>query len=276
MSERVEVTDLVAEARALDPDRTTCVMLGEPGDRPLLLALVLLNAELARIPELVREPLVGMIRYQWWHDSLVAAATGRGTARVPLLEPLAAAFAAGRLDPAQVDDLVTAREAELDRLQPDDLAALEAFAAATSGALHRQMALACGGRPLEVRAALLVGTGFALVGLARAVGHHRTQDRVLLPADLLAAEAVTVDDILAARAAGELDRVTGRILERAEALLAEARTLGPFRRRLLPALLPARLARRQASRLRRAPKAPESRDAWSVPDLVWGWLSRRV
>ncbi len=270
------MSDLITEARTLDPDRTMCVMLGEPGDRPLLLALVLLNAELARVPELVREPLAGMIRYRWWHDSLVAAATGQGTVRVPLLEPLAAAFATGRLDPAEVDDLVTAREAEIDRLQPDDLAALEAFAAATSGALHRLMALASDGRPEEARAARLVGTGFALVGLVRAVGHHRAQGRVFMPADLLAAEAVTVDDILAARAAGELDKVAKQILERAQVLLAEARTLGPFRRRLLPALLPARLARRQARRLRRAPTAPESRDAWSVPDLLWGWLSRRV
>lgn len=268
--------DLLQEARSLDPDRTMCVMLGEPADRPLLLALVLLNAELARIPELVQEPLAGRIRYQWWHDSLLASAAGTATPRVPLLRPLAAAFARGLLDPAVVADLVAAREAELDRLQPEDLAAVEAFAAATSGALHGLMARACGGSALETGTAEAVGTGFALVGLVRAIGHHRAQGRVLLPADLLAAEAVSVDDILAARAAGELDRVTERILDRAEALLAGAAARGPFRRRLLPGLLPARLARRQARRLRRAPMAPASRDAWSVPDLVWSWLWRRI
>lgn len=272
----MDTADLLAEARALDPDRTLCVMLGAPADRPLLLALVLLNAELARIPELVSEPLAGRIRYQWWLDSLAAAAAGRAAHRVPLLAPLAAAFADGRLDPAAVEALVTAREAELDRLQPENLAALEAYLAASAGALHRLMARACDGSPSEVEAAGDVGIGFALVGLVRALGRERARGRVPLPADLLAAEGVGVDDILAGRAADALDRMSAGLLERAEALLAQAAVLAPFRRRVLPALLPARLARRQARRLRRAPAALPSRDAWTVPDLLWGRLRRRI
>ncbi|MEZ5862442.1 MAG: squalene/phytoene synthase family protein [Geminicoccaceae bacterium] len=270
----MDVADLVTEARALDPDRTLCVMLGEAGDRPLLLALVLLNAELARIPELVSEPLAGRIRYQWWLDSLGAAAVGGATGGVPLLAPLAAAFAAGRLDPAAVEALVTARETELDRLQPENLEALEGYLAASAGALHRLLAEACDGSPPEIEAAGAVGIGCALVGLVRALGRERA--RGLLPADLLAAEGVGVADILAGRSREALDRLSARLLERAEVHLARAAARAPFRRRVLPALLPARLARRQARGLAGARSAPSSRDAWTVPDLIWGWVRRRI
>lgn len=272
----MDTKDLLAEARALDPDRTLCVMLGEPADRPLLLALVLLNAELARIPELVSEPLAGRIRYQWWLDSIAAAAGGNRVDRVPLLAPLAAGFAAGRIDVAAVEALVLARESELDRLQPENLEALEAYLAASAGALHRLMARACDGSPAEIEAAGEVGIGCALVGLVRALGRERAQMQVPLPADLLAAAGVGIDDIMAGRAVEALDRVSGGLLERAKARLTQAAAHAPFRRRALPALLPARLARRQARRLGRAPAAPASRDAWSVPDLIWGWLRRRI
>lgn len=272
----MDTADLLAEARALDPDRTLCIMLGEPADRPLLLALVLLNAELARIPDLVSEPLAGRIRYQWWLDSLAAAASGSTVGRVPLLVPLAAAFADGRLDPAALEALVIAREAELDHLQPENLAALEAYLAASTGALHRLMAQACDGSPSEVEAAVDVGIGSALVGLVRALGHERPRGRVPLPADLLDAEGVGVDEILTGRADEALERLSGQLLERADAHLAQAAARAPFRRRVLPALLPARLARRQARRLGHAPAASPSRDAWTVPDLIWGWLRRRI
>ncbi len=272
----MDTTDLLAEARALDPDRTLCVMLGQPADRPLLLALVLLNAELARIPELVSEPLAGRIRYQWWLDSIAAAAGGDRVDRVPLLAPLAAGFADGRLDAVAVEALVMARESELDRLQPENLEALEAYLAASVGELHRLMARACEGSAGEIEAAGEVGVGCALVGLVRALGQERARTRVPLPADLLEEAGVGVDDIMAGRAAEALDRTSARLLERAEVRLAQAATRAPFRRRVLPALLPARLARRQARRLRHAPAIPLSRDAWTVPDLIWGWLRRRI
>ncbi len=274
-TERMATADLLAEARALDPDRTLCIMLGEPADRSLLLALVLLNAELARIPAAVSEPLAGHIRYQWWLDSIAAAAAGR-VDRVPLLAPLAAGFAEGRVDPTAVEALVMARETELDRLQPENLEDLEAYLAASTGALHRLMAGACDGSAAEVDAAAEVGIGCALVGLVGALGREGAVAQRVLPADLVAEEGVSVDDIMAGRAAEALDRTCARLLERAEARLAEAAARAPFRRRALPALLPARLARRQARRLAQVPAAPPARDAWSVPDLIWGWLRRRI
>ncbi len=277
------VQNLVDEARKLDPDRTLAVAMATPVDRPLLAALVLFNAELARIPEVVREPLAGMIRYQWWRDMLAGTAAGvapaEGRSPHPLLPPVVAGLTDGRLRAAPLAALIDAREAELDRLQPADLDALDAYAAATSGALHALMAEVVGADAPTIEVARRAGTGFALVGILRAIGFHQAQGRILLPADLVEREAIDATDILAARNEEALERVFAAILARAQAHLEAVAHAGPFDRRALPALLPARLAARQAARLARlgpAAVALPMRDAWTVPDLLWRWLIRRI
>ena len=270
---------LIDEARKLDPDRTLAVALAEPADRPLLAALVLFNAELARIPEVVSEPMAGMIRYQWWRDAMGRAVLGEGAALHPLMPPLIEALALGRLRHAALEALIDAREAELDRLQPEDLDALDAYAAQTSGALHGLMAEVLGADARAVEAARRAGNAYALVGLLRAIGFHQAQGRVLLPADLVEREGIDAGDILAARNEEALARVFALILERARAHLAAAAAAGPFARRVLPSVLPARLALRQLRRLEaggpHAATAP-GRDAWTVPDLLWRWFIRRI
>jgi phytoene/squalene synthetase len=271
--------DLIDEARRLDPDRALGLAFAAAEDRPLLAALILFNAELARIPEVVREPMAGMIRYQWWRDAVARAAEGRDTGRHPLLGPLAEGLATGRVDRAALEALTEAREAELDRLQPEDLDALEAYARATSGALHELLARASAGDARTVAAAGRVGIGFALTGFVRAIGFHQQQGRILLPAALVERHGIDTADILAARNAEALAKVTGAILARAREHLVAAAAAGPFPRRALPALLPARLALRQVRRLERdgplAAAAP-ARDAWTVPDLLWRWLIRLI
>lgn len=277
-------TTLIDEAQKLDPDRALALAFAQPADRPALAALVLFNAELARIPEVVREPIAGMIRYQWWRDAIERAARGDGGALHPLLPPLVDALAAdnagpGRLRSAPLMALIEAREAELDRLQPADLDALETYAAATSGRLHALMAEVAGGDAPTIEAARRVGSGYALVGVLRAIGFHQLQGRVLLPADLVEQAAIDPSDILAARNEAALARVMDAILARAGDHLAAAARAGPFARRVMPALLPARLAARQArllAKLGPGGAAAPMRGASTVPDLLWRWMIRRL
>ena len=276
--------DLLTEARRLDPDRSLALAFAEPGDRPLLSSLVLFNAELARIPELVNEPMAGMIRYQWWHDAVSDAADATAGDRSalgqhPVLPALAAGLADGQLDRGMLVALIEAREAELDRLQPADLGTLEAYTKATSGRLHQVLARACDGDEQTLALAEQAGIGFALVGLVRALRFHAAQGRLLLPADLVGDAAVTPEAILAAGNAEALARAAGAVLERAQEHLEAVRRAGRLPRRVLPALLPAVLARRHARRL--AAVGPlgdtaESRDGWAVPALLWHWLRRRL
>ena len=121
--------------------------------------------------------------------------------------------------------------------------------------------------------------GFALVGLVRALRFHAAQGRLLLPADLLAGGEVTPEAILAQGNEEALARAAGAVLERAQEHLEAVRNVGRLPRRVLPALLPAVLARRHARRLAAAGPlggAAEARDGWAVPALLWHWLRRRL
>ena len=94
---------LAGELRRLDPDRCLTVLAAPPpppAAEPLL-ALYLLNAELARSAEVSRGPLLAGLRLKWWHDALADAAAGRPREQ-PVLQALAAPLADGRLPLAVV------------------------------------------------------------------------------------------------------------------------------------------------------------------------------
>lgn len=63
--------------------------LSAPGDnQPGLLALLALQAELARIPSVVSEPMLGRIRVQWWMDVMPSVVNG-GALSHPVAQALA-------------------------------------------------------------------------------------------------------------------------------------------------------------------------------------------
>ena len=69
------------QARIHDPDRALSALFAPEPARGALLALLAFNAEIERVPRMVREPILGQIRLQWWRDAL-AAQRSSGVARV--------------------------------------------------------------------------------------------------------------------------------------------------------------------------------------------------
>src|SRR2546423_10115237 len=75
--------------RAADRDRFLTTLFAPAEHRPALLALYAFNLEVARVREIVHEPLAGEIRLQWWNDVLEGERRRAGARR-----PVAAAPAA--------------------------------------------------------------------------------------------------------------------------------------------------------------------------------------
>ena len=243
-----------ALARAADYDRYLSAVFAPAARREALFALIAFNHEVARIPEAVSEPMLGRIRLQWWREVLEAVAAGEPTRRHEVAVPLAEAIRVCNLDRALFDELLDAREGDLEADGPADLATLEGYAAATGGSLTRLMLQATGvdsGPALEV--GRQVGTAWALIGTIRAAPRAAAQGRVMLPADLLADAGITADDLGAGRAFDRLATIAEPVGRRAKALLHAARQS----RRSVPrqgrgVLLIARLADLYLARLRRA------------------------
>ena len=112
-SEGRHVPDTVrAAARAGEPDRYLAALLAPGGLSADLVALAAFSAELHRARDVVREPLMGEIRLQWWRDALPALARGERTAN-PVADALGAAMLRHNLMPAQLEPSIEARSLEL-------------------------------------------------------------------------------------------------------------------------------------------------------------------
>lgn len=255
-----------AQVRRYDRDRFVTGLFAPPEQREDLYALYAFNLEMAKLREVVREPMMGQIRLQWWRDAVSAMAQGAAAPPHPVAEPLAGVVRRHGLDEVLLQRLIDGREADLDDGPPADMAALLRYAEDTAATLS-QLGLAVLGavHPASGDAARQVGIAWALTGLLRAVPFHAALGRVALPHALLAAHGVNAGALLAGKPQPGLAAVAREIAAAARHHLAAARALRPqVERRALPVLLPARLASRYLAALERA--GHDLLDtAWSVP-----------
>ena len=180
--------DLTEATRAqlvqADPDRVRAAQLAAPDDRRALMAVYAFHAELAKVPELVSQPLLGRIRYQWWRDAVEEMFSGGAVRRHEVASPLARVVEARGVARFWLDRLIDGRERDLDPRPFADIAAARDYARATSGALVQLAVAALGGEPDD--AALAAGEAWGLTGLARGYRFYRhSMLQHMDPADML-------------------------------------------------------------------------------------------
>lgn len=179
------IGDLV---RRGDQDRYWAALLVPEPARADLLALCAFNLELSRVGEQVTEARLGEIRLQWWREALDAALT-EGKAAHPVLNALGAAASRCGLPLDLLAGMIEARSSELYNDPMPDFAALEAYLTGTVGAMFR-----IGAHILDAsHSAALIGDAtmaYGLAGIMRALPHHLSQGKLLLPESLLAAHGL--------------------------------------------------------------------------------------
>ena len=230
--------DCIEMVRAADPDRYLSALFAPAHLRPHLFALYAFNHELARVAENVREPMLGAIRLEWWRETLEQAKAGKPRNHV-VGQALAQTFAATALPLDLCESLIAARSFDS---SPDffpDFAALENYAAATSGTLM-QLALRILGVENQDSLAREAGTAYALAGLLRAFPFHAHRHKLYLPLDILASVNLTPEEIFAGQAENKVKAVMRQTALRARQKFLDARRLGKSKA-ALPAILPAAL-----------------------------------
>src|SRR5256885_17149585 len=120
--------------RAADRDRFLTTLFAPAEHRPALPALYAFNLEVARVREIVHEPLAGEIRLQWWNDMLEGGRRGEVAAH-PVAAALLASVARYRLGPERLKALIAARRFDLDNEPMRSLGDLEAYAEGASAGL---------------------------------------------------------------------------------------------------------------------------------------------
>jgi len=235
---------LTEQLRHDDRDRYLLTMFAAADARESLQALYMFNAEVAKIRESVSETMIGCMKLQWWRDVLATIFSG-GTPPQgnPVVAGLAAIVPKHGLSRAAFDDLLTARERDLDDEPVRDALDLERYAEGTAVPLNT-LALEVLGVTDDVtrNAARHVGIAWALTGILRAVLYHARVNRFLLPSDLMSAQSLTPYDVQERRNAQKIAGVIKQVAQTARAHLEKARTFRDFDRRALSVLLAGTLA----------------------------------
>lgn len=271
------LSPLGALVRRHDPARYQTALFAPADRREALFALYAFNWEIARVRESVSEPMLGQIRLQWWREALAAAYAGELPRRHEVAVPLAAVIADHGLSRVHFDRLIDARERDLAVWQPDDLAALEAFAEDTSATLvylALQVLGACDAASMA--AGREIGIAYALIGLLRMVPSHAAAGRCYIPREIAERSGLDPGDLAARRATPALRAAVDAIAATAASRLdAARRRQADVPRRALPALLPAIVAGRGLARLRAAGCNPFA-DRLMTPDPLQIWRLLRA
>lgn len=159
---------LQEELRKHDPDRYL-ISLFAPKDRQAALwALFLFNLEVAKTRFLVTDTTLGLIRLQWWRDELDKLYAGQDAPAHPVLQGLEPAIRDYGLPKALFDNLIYAREFDLEGMQPTGVQGLENYADLTTTPLTK-LALQIAGDDPALPEVQTVSIRYALVQLFRAM-----------------------------------------------------------------------------------------------------------
>lgn len=183
--------------RKEDPDRYFACLYAPERKRRHLHALYAFSLELARVRELVSEPLTGEIRMQWWRDALCGEGRGDVTAH-PIAGALLDTVKKFELPVQALKDLIEGRSFDLYDDPMPTRGDLEGYCGETSSSLMRlaSLVLADGRDPGGADAAGHAGVAYAITGLLRALPWHASRGQLYLPADMLAKHGVTRDEVV--------------------------------------------------------------------------------
>jgi 15-cis-phytoene synthase len=263
-----------ALVRAADRDRFLATLFAPAEHRGALHALYAFNIEIARVGEVIREPLAGEIRLQWWNDAIAAQAAGDFQAN-PVAAALLAAVARYRLPIAPLIGLIAARRFDLYDDPMRRLADLNDYAQATSSGIIALAGriLSSGDMPGLDRLALHAGLGYAIGGLLKAFPIHTARGQLYLPIEILERHGAQRQGLSAKPAAPQLRAALADLRLQAREHLAQAgRLVDSVPPAVLSALLPVALVRPLLDRMERRdydPFVPVEVTPWRRQWRLW-------
>jgi len=243
------------QTRRHDPDRYYCGLFVSPERRDAYYALTAFYQEVARIPEMVSEPVLGEIRIQWWRDAVERMFSGTPPHH-EIISELDVANRRFRLTQAPFERLLEARLLDLASSPPENMNILLDYADGTAGALNELLLAVLvdeGGGIAELsEAGGHAARAVTLAGLIRALPFHAAAKRLYLPQELMARERLKPEDVFAMHSPPGLCAVVREISMLARRHLEKARELRcHVSREALPVFFPVVIADKVLLRLQR-------------------------
>ncbi len=192
-----------------DPDRFAAAMTAPVASRGGLLAIYGFNLEIARAPWVTAEPMIALMRLQWWRDALDEIYAGGAVRRHEVVEPLAMTIRESRLERADFDRMIDGRAWEVEIGQSASESELFDYLDQTGTAI-----LQAGAAHLGVRRDLApIGRAFGLAGLIRAHGALVGVGKCRLPTDSEAERQQILNGDVPEGFAARLSDIAGKALD---------------------------------------------------------------
>lgn len=275
------MAEMPAYAKSLferDPDRAYAALFAPESARHALLALYAFHHEIAKVREVVSEPMLGAIRLQWWREALDGLERGV-TPRHELGAPLGEAMTRHGVAGAALHRMIDAREVDFDEVPFETESDLEVYVRDSAGVLVDTGArLLCHGEGKGsawsdemTSCAHHAGLAWGLTGLLRALPFHARQRRCLLPRTLLSHRQIDPSQIFAGQTSPGLIGGFEDIVSLARTHLATARRdMGAVPRTALPAFLYVTLTDQYLKKLSRPDHNPFTVDV-TIPTYAKLW-----
>ncbi|PYB71379.1 phytoene/squalene synthase family protein [Rhizobium wuzhouense] len=233
----------LAALRDFDRDRYLAALLTPAEKRASIVALYAYNAELARVRELVREPLPGEVRLQYWRDLLQGSGHGE-TAANPVAAELLRAIRDRGLPVAALVAMADARIFDLYDDPMESTQMFEGYAGETSASLIQLASLVLDAKAAEGAFDIVghAGVALAVAGALLLLPVHKARGQVYLPLTVLSAAGLDRESFLEGRDPARLKAAIEAFAGYGLDHLRQARAAGAIPKSLLPAFLPVSLA----------------------------------
>ncbi|MDO1585114.1 phytoene/squalene synthase family protein [Rhizobium oryzicola] len=238
--------------RETDRERYLACLLSPADKRGALAALYCFNAEIARVRDVVHQPLAGEIRLQWWRDVLEGTGEGDSSAN-PVAAALIETVQTYQLPRKTLLDMIEARLFDLYDDPMPDRNAFEGYAGETASALIQLAGLILDA-PAAMKASEIAGhagVAQAIAGALLLLPLHMRRGQIYIPLDILRATGLDRESFLSGEDKGKIANAINAFAGLGLDHLASARKVGSLPAPLVPAFLPSASVRatlQQASR----------------------------
>lgn len=197
--------------RAHDPNRFLLSLFAPAKVRPALWALYAFNHEIAKTREVVSDTTIGLIRLQWWRDGISEIYEGKQVRQHEVLKPLADAIRTHDLPRDLFENLIYAREFDLEGVAPAHMEGFIHYCDYTTTPLIR-LSLKIIGEDADEALTQALSIRYARIGLLRATPFLFQQRRLMLPLDILTQYNLSEQKIFDFNMSEGLDKVMSEVL----------------------------------------------------------------
>ncbi|MGH1456889.1 MAG: phytoene/squalene synthase family protein [Alphaproteobacteria bacterium] len=195
--------DLVQKA---EPDLFLLSMFAHVERREDLWALFAFHHEIAKTRDVVSESTLGLIRLQWWRDSIGEIYDDGYVQAHEVLKPLADAIEKYDLPRDHFDKLIYAREFDLENVSPGNVEGLLNYCDFTTAPLFELAVQITGDDPAQ-HIIQPIAINYGLAKVLMAAPYFAKGGRLMLPEDLCNQHGVTLDRFFDEKHAGGLRAV---------------------------------------------------------------------